>query len=76
MQPSEADSHRYHTRRRALLDRELVVDLMGDRKEGSPPRGNRNEDQENEFFRAMVIGQQQMAQAMQALTTMVERMGP
>ena len=50
---------------------------MGERQERSPPRDNRNEDQETrKFFRAMVTGQERMAQALQALTTMVECMNP
>lgn len=37
-------------------------DTMGDRQERSPPRDNRNEDQEmRDFFRAMGIGQEWMA---------------
>ena len=64
-----------------MFDREQDFDrqpdTMGDRQEHSPPRDNRNEDQETrEFFRAMVIGQERMTQALQALTTMVERMNP
>jgi len=46
---------------------------MGDRHEHSPSRDNRDEDQ-REFYRAMVVGQERIAQALQTLTTRVERM--
>ena len=46
---------------------------MGDRHEHNPSRDNRDQDQK-EFYRAMVIGQERIAQALQALTIRVERM--
>ena len=46
---------------------------MGDRHEHNPSRDNRDEDQ-REFYRAMVVGQERIAQALQTLTTRVERM--
>ena len=66
MQPLGVGSHKFYTRRRALFDREQDFDrqpdTMGDRQERSPPRDNRNDDQETkEFYRAMVIGQERMA---------------
>ncbi|XP_059065756.1 uncharacterized protein LOC131857345 [Cryptomeria japonica] len=81
MQSQEKGSHRYYTRSRVLLEGEQSnnkqSDTMGDRHAGSPPRGHRTEDEETrEFFRTMATGQQQVAQALQALTTMMERMNP
>ena len=81
MQPPGVDSHKFYTSRQALFDREQDFDkqpdTMGDRQELSPPRDNRNEDQETrEFFKAMVTRQERMAQALRALTTMIERMNP
>ena len=46
---------------------------MGDRHEHNPSRDNRDEDQ-REFYKAMVIGQERIAQALQTLTTRVEHM--
>ena len=79
MQTPGVGPHKFYTRRRAWFDKEQDFDrqsdTMGDRQEGSPPRDNRNEDQETrEFFRAMVTGQERMAEALQTLTTVVERM--
>ena len=48
-------------------------DTMGDRHEHSPSRDNRDQET-REFYRAMVIGQERMAEALQTLTTVVERM--
>lgn len=48
MQPFEVVSHRFYTSRHALFDSEeefdRQLDTMDDRKEGIPPRDNRNED--------------------------------
>ena len=39
----------------------MQPDTMGDRYEHSPPRDNRNEDQETrEYYRAMIIGKEWM----------------
>lgn len=66
MQPSGVGSYRFYTCRPAFFDREQEfdrqLDTMGDRQEHSPPRDNRNEDQETrEFFRGMVTGREKMA---------------
>ena len=46
---------------------------MGDRHERSPSKDNRDEDQ-REFYREMVIGQERMARTLKTLATMVDRM--
>ncbi len=60
MQPLEIGPHRYHTRRRALIEREQLQETgnMEERHDGSPPRNRRNNDDQDtrEFYRAMVIG--------------------
>ena len=69
MQTPSVGSHRFYTRRRAWFDREQDFDkqpdTMGERQEHSPPRDNRNDDQEaRDFFREMVTGQEWMAKAL------------
>lgn len=52
---------------------------MGERGEGSPirNRGRNDEEQETrELFRQMATGQQQVVDAMRALTTMIQQMNP
>ncbi len=61
---------KYYIRRRTILKGRN----MGERQSQSPPRFPRVDDDETrEFYRIMTTRQQEIAQSLQALTTIMER---
>ncbi len=65
---------RYYIRRRATLKGKPKFRDMGERQSQSPPRFPRVDDDETRaFYRIMTTGQQEIAQSLQALTTIMER---